>query len=470
MILILLPNQLFEKKYLPIVNKIYLIEEPIYFGYRNKKMNFNKLKLVLHRASMKYYTDYNKDVEYIEIDNINYKTLLKGDVTMFHPYDYLLEKKYKKYNKNIKYIDNPNFILTEEQIQIYHNKVNGKNVRMTNFIDYVKEQMNILKGKKSYDKDNRVALPKNIKIPSLPKIKDDNYIKEAKKYINKKFKNNYGDVNNFIYPISHKESKKWLNNFIKKRFSNFGKYQDAIDSEEPFIFHSVISPMLNIGLLMPTDVIKTVQQAYKRSKNININDFEGFARQIMGWREYQRFCYKFYYQKMITTNIFKNKNKLNKNWYYGNTKIDPVDSAIKISFKYGYLHHIMRLMVMGNVMNLCGIHPDEIYKWFMEFSCDSYDWVMIQNVYSMATWSDKGLTMSKPYFSTDNYIMTMGNFKKGRWNDIWSALFYNFLDKHKKIIKNTPYIRNYIYFKKLSMKEKRNILDIANNFIKNNIK
>jgi len=468
MILILLPNQLFEKKYLPNVDKIYLIEEPIYFGYRKKKMNFNKLKLVLHRASMKYYADHNKDVEYIEMNKINYKSILKGDITMFRPYDYFLESKYKKYNKNIKYIDNPNFILSEEQIQSYYKKVKGKNIRHSAFYDFVKDEINILKDKKSYDTENRVALPKKIKIPPIPKIKENKHIKEAKTYVDKHFKTNYGDVNDFIYPVTHKDSMKWLDNFINKRFSNFGKYQDAIDSKEPFLFHSVISPMLNIGLLMPSDVIDKVQKAYKQSKKININDFEGFARQVIGWREYQRFCYQFYYKEITTTNIFKNKNKLSKKWYHGTTGLPPVDFAIKTAFKYGYLHHILRLMVMGNIMNLCGLHPDEIYKWFMEFSCDSYDWVMIQNI-RMVTWSDGGLTMSKPYISTDNYIMNMGNFKKGEWNNIWRALFYNFLDKHKKIIQNTPFGRNYVYFKKLSSKEKRDIRKTANKFIKNNI-
>jgi len=468
MILILLPNQLFEKKYLPKVDKIYLIEEPVYFGYRENKMNFNKLKLVLHRASMKYYADYNKDVKYIDIDNINYKTLLKGDIIMFHPHDYFLENKYKKYNKNIKYIDNPNFILSDNQLEKYYEKVKNKKVRHSAFYNYVKKQIDILKNEKSYDKDNRVALPKNINIPNIPTIKDNKYISEAKKYIDKKFNNNYGDVNDFIYPITHKEAEKWLDNFIKKRFENFGKYQDAIDSKEPFLFHSVISPMVNIGLLMPNDIVDKIEKEYKKSKKININDFEGFIRQIIGWREYQRFCYKYYYKEMTSNNVFKNKNKINKNWYYGTTGIEPVDFAIKTAFKYGYLHHIMRLMVMGNFMNLCQIHPDEIYKWMMEFSCDSYDWVMIQNVYSMASWSDEGLTMSKPYISTDNYIMKMSNFKKGEWNNIWKSLFYNFTDNHETIIEKTPYKRNIKYFKKLSSDKQMEIKKIAKDFIKKN--
>ena len=471
--LVILPNQLFDKKYLPNIKKILIIEEPIYFGHREKKMNFNKLKLVLHRSSMKYYFDYLKknkyNVQYIDINKVNYN-FLKGDITMFHPYDNLLENKYKKYNKNIKYIDNPNFILSEEQVERYYQKNKNKNIRHSGFYNFVKKEIDILKNKKSYDQMNRLPLPKNINIPSLPKTKENKYISEAKNYVNKNFKNNYGDVNDFIYPITHKESKKWLKNFVKKRFQNFGKYQDAIDNKNPFIFHSVISPMVNIGLLMPMEVVDEVTNEYKKNKKININDYEGFIRQIIGWREYQRYCYKYLYNDIKKSNFFKHKNKLNQNWYNGTTGMEPIDFAIKTAFKYGYLHHIMRLMVMGNILNLCQMHPDETYKWFMEFSVDSYDWVMIQNVYSMAMWSDKGLTMSKVYLTTDNYVDKMGNFKKGEWNNIWRALFYNFLDKHKDKIQNTPYGRNYIYFKKLSNSEKQKIKKTANDFIKNNKK
>lgn len=469
--LLLLPNQLFEKKYLPKINNILLIEEPVYFGFREKKYNFNKLKLVLHRASMKFYYDYlkknNYNVKYIEYNNINYKNIFQNNITIFNPYDNFLEKKYKKYNSKINYINNPNFILNEKQIEVYYKKVKGKNIRHSAFYNYVKKNINILTNEKSYDILNRESLPKNIKIPKIPIKKNNKYINEAKKYINKHFSNNYGDVNNFIYPITYNESKKWLNNFIKNKLNNFGKYQDAIDNKNIFLFHSVISPMLNIGLLQPLDVVNKIKEYYDKNK-INISDYEGFIRQIIGWREYQRFCYNYYYDKIKHKNIFKNKNKLDKRWYNGTTGIDPVDFFIKEGFKYGYLHHISRLMIIGNIMNLSEINPDEVYKWFMEFSCDSYDWVMIQNVYSMSQWTDNGLTMSKPYISTDNYIMKMGNFKKGNWNKIWKSLFYNFINNNKKIISNTPYKRNLKYYEKLTKKEKEDIKLISNNFIKNN--
>jgi deoxyribodipyrimidine photolyase-related protein len=464
-ILIILPNQLFNIKYLPKnIKKIILVEEPIYFGFRETKMNFNKLKLLLHRASMKYYFDYLKDNLDIKIEYQNFnKVKYPKKFITFKPYDYLLEKKLK-----CEYIENPNFILTEKDLEEYGNKDNYIHYHFYNF---VKNKLNILKNIKSYDKENRLSLPNNIKIPNTKRINDkteDKYIKEAKIYINKYFGKNYGNMDNFIFPITHKNSEKWLDNFIKNKLNNFGKYQDSINKDEPFLFHSVISPMLNIGLLNPIEIVDKIKKNYEKGKyDIKKNDFEGFIRQLIGWREYQRLLYKYKYKEMKNSNIFKNNNKLNDKWYKGNTNIPIIDHFIKIAWNYGYLHHIIRLMVISNFMNLCRINPNEVYKWFMEFSCDSYDWVMICNVYSMGLWSDKGIAMTKPYISTDNYIMKMSDFKEGEWNKIWKSLFYNFINNNKKIIKDTVYNRNLRYLiKKLNKKEKSELLKPGKEYLK----
>ena len=467
--LAILPNQLFDIKYLPKdIKKITLIEEPVYFGEREQKMNFNKLKLILHRASMKYYQYYLKkkkyNVKYIDINKINYQEIFSNNITMFRPHDYLLEDKLKKYK--ITYLNNPNFLMSEEQLNKYYQKnKNKKTAKHVDFYKFVKQELDILVNKKSYDQVNREPLPKNIKLPNQPKQKENKYVREAKIYINELFPNNYGNVEDFIYPITHNDSIKWLRQFIKERLEKFGKYQDAIDSEHPFLFHSIISPMLNIGLLMPDQVVNLIRIEYE-NKRLEINNYEGFIRQIIGWREYQRYCYIYYYKDITSGNVFKNKNKLTQHWYEGTTGIEPIDKSIKFAFKYGYLHHILRLMVMGNFMNLCMISPHEVYKWFMEFSCDSYDWVMIQNVYSMALWADKGLTMSKPYITTDNYIMKMSNFNKGIWNETWRSLFYNFIWENKSIIKNTFYRSNLNYINRQTKKKRNEILKNGKVFIK----
>lgn len=467
--LLIFPNQLFKYKYIPKnVKKIYLIEEPIYFGYREKTYNFNKLKLLLHRSSMKYYYDYlNKkfDVEYIEMKNVNYNYFKNKKLIVFQYYDYLLDKKLK--NLDIQYIDTPNQVIKDKEFDDYYKNKENKKLRHDDFYKFVKDKLNILKNIKSQDKYNRKPLPKNhksIKNPSLTK-EDKKYIEENKEYIEKLFPNNYGNLDNFIYPVTHKSSEKWLNHFINKKFQFYGDYQDSIDNQDIFIYHSVISPMLNIGLLNPLEIVKKAKNKYEKSKNIEINDYEGFIRQIIGWRTYQVLIYKFRYNKVVKSNIFNNNKKLTKNFYEGTTNIPIVDFFIKEGFKYGYLHHIIRLMVISNFMNLCGIHPNEVYKWFMEFSVDSYDWVMICNV-NMGTWADGGLTMSKPYISSDNYLMNLSNFEKGEWNDIWKSMFYNFINKNKKIIIKTYYKNNVQYFLKLDKTKQNQIIKKAKDYIK----
>jgi len=270
-----------------------------------------------------------------------------------------------------------------------------------------KKELNIIPKIKSQDKLNRQK-PKNIICVSQPyndvAVRKDisKYIDEASKYVEKHFKNNCGviKVNNarvsgndndsidFIYPITHTDSIKWLEHFIKNKLKNYGNYQGDI-------------PM---------------------------NSYEGFIRQLF-WREYQHLCYLYV---DFSGNYFGNNKLLGKEWYSGNTGIIPVDDSIREAFDTGYLHHIKRLMVIGNYMNLCNIKPSEGFRWFMEFSCDSYEWVMYQNVYDMVFFSTGGKTMRRPYISSSNYILNMSNYSKDSWCEIWNTKYRTFINKNKK--------------------------------------
>jgi deoxyribodipyrimidine photolyase-related protein len=274
------------------------------------------------------------------------------------------------------------------------------------------------------------------------------------------------------FPVSHIESMKWLHKFIKERLDNFGTYQDAIRKDEGFeyrsLFHSLIAPMLNIGLISPNQIIEEVM---KVKGKYGMNNIEGFLRQIIGWREYQRYCYLHYYDQMTKANVFKNNRKLTSAWYNGTTGIIPVDDAIKDAFKYGYLHHIQRLMIMSNIFNLVDLDPHEAYKWFMEFSVDSYDWLMTQNVYSMGMWADGGLTMRKPYISTAAYVIGMSNYKKptkkegSDWTEIWRALFYHKITSNREIFQKTPYIFQLKAWDKMEKSKKDELIELRKSFL-----
>ena len=423
--LLILPNQLFNIEYLKKYKKhiILIYDHPQYFT----KYNFNKKKLILHRASMKYYFDYlkknNFKVKYLEYN----EKLLNIDYLYFDPID--------KIDIKGEMIESPNFILDKKKYKKYRKKT--KKFVFNNFYMWCKKELNLYPELKSLDKLNRKKYNNNIEIPNILQINynDKKYIKEAINYIEKNFPNNYGNSNNFIYPVTHKTAKKWLFNFFENKLNNFGPYQDFINKDNIFMYHSVLSSSINIGLLNPNEIINYLDN-YKNK--VIINSFEGYLRQLF-WREYQRYTYIFI--NWNNKNYFNNKKKLNSKWYKGELGIKPIDDLIKSGFDTGYISHIGRLMFIGNYMNLSGISPDEGVKWFMEFSIDSYEWVMQQNVRDMVFFVTGGLTMKKPYITSSNYILKMSNYKKNiktqpkntiHWSKKWDNLYYNFINKNKK--------------------------------------
>uniref|UniRef100_A0A6C0LJM0 Cryptochrome/DNA photolyase FAD-binding domain-containing protein n=1 Tax=viral metagenome TaxID=1070528 RepID=A0A6C0LJM0_9ZZZZ len=411
---IILPNQLFDKKYLDKKYKYIIWEHPHYFTC----YNYNKKKLVLHRSSMRYYLDYLKkakfNVNYLEFD----EKFNEKEYTMFDPVDKLDLK------GKVEILDTPNFLISKEQMCEYRDKTDK--FFFNGFYNWNKEQLDILPKIKSQDKMNRKRLPPDVVVPGIASNKsDEKFIKEAIRYVEKHFPDNYGNTDNFIYPVRHTTAKRWLTHFIKYKFEDFGDYQDFVKKDNGFMFHSLLSSSINIGLINPSEIIDKIMDC---KKDIPMNSFEGYVRQLF-WREYQRYCYVYY--NFSNRNYFGNNKKLNKDWYEGTLGIEPVDNAIKEGFETGYLHHIQRLMVVGNFMNLSGIHPWEGLKWFMEFSCDAYEWVMYQNVLDMVFFVSGGATMRRPYISSSNYIIKMSDYKKGEWSDEWDCMYEDFLKKNK---------------------------------------
>ena len=438
---LLFPHQLYkESEIINSCDKVYIIEDELYFG----QYRFHKQKLLLHRASMKYYADFvsNKtEVEYIQsIDNENLETVLvENQTNLIHYFiadDYLLERRInrfiKKYNIRSKQYENPNFINTQKEVSELLNA--QKKYFMARFYSESRKLHKILVeddnkpvgGKWSFDADNRKKVPKGTAIPSYKLPSENDYIEEAMKYVDTNFLNNYGEIDLFYYPITHLKAEEHLKQFIQERFVLFGDYEDAIVKEEHWLWHSVLTPMLNIGLLCPKQIINEVLEAHT-TQNFPLNSLEGFIRQILGWREFIRGIYTLEGVKQRTTNHFGYSRKIPESFWTGNTGIEPIDQTIKKLLKTGYSHHIERLMVMGNFMLLCEFDPDEVHKWFMEMYVDAYDWVMVPNVYGMTQYADGGLMTTKPYCSGSNYILKMSDYKKGEWCKIWNALYWRFI-------------------------------------------
>ncbi len=249
-----------------------------------------------------------------------------------------------------------------------------------------------------------------------------------------------------------------MNAFFADRFSEFGPYEDAIHSEHAFMYHSTLSPLLNCGLLTPKDVHEQLKNA-----QAPINSVEGLYRQVFGWREFIRLVYR---TQDIKKNYFGHKRRLSPHWYDATTGIPLLDRAIQRAKKHAYTHHIERLMVLGNVMLLCEIHPDDVYTWFMEHYIDSADWVMVPNVYGMSQFADGGVFATKPYICGSNYLRKMSDEPTGEWCDILDGLYWRFIEKNKETFAQNHRMSMMIrLLEKLDPKRKAHIFAAAQEFI-----
>lgn len=454
--ILIFPHQLFDNA--PILDNdcdVYLIEEFLFF----KQYKFHKQKIAFHRATMKCYEMHlkskNKPVHYIEaISGLSdvrdlIPHLAKKGIETLHitdPTDNWLQKHMTSASTGmtIKWYDSPLFINTKKELSHLF-KPSKKKLFQTSFYKEQRKTREILMtannpegGKWTYDSENRKKYPKDKTAPTIQFPDKTEFHKEAEDYVNEHFGNHYGKLTDFaIYPIDYKSSTVWFEQFLEQRFHEFGAYEDAIVRQEHFLNHSVLSPLINVGLLAPDRVIEHAID-FAKNNGVPLNSTEGFVRQILGWREFIRGVYEVKGTEERNKNFWNFKRKIPNSFYNGTTGIQPVDDVIKKVLKTAYAHHIERLMILGNFMVLCEFDPDEVYKWFMELFIDAYDWVMVPNVYGMSLYADGGLMSTKPYISGSNYIMKMSDYQKGNWQNTWDGLFWTFMDKHRDFFLGNP--------------------------------
>jgi deoxyribodipyrimidine photolyase-related protein len=468
---IIFPHHLFNLAGRDLPSEIVIWEDPILYGDRigdvpSVCLEFNRLRLVYMRASVRCYATYLKSlgvkVTIVDIDRLwpesvaARQTLFKehakdSNVQVFDPMDKLVEQRYKHLGGT--WIDTPMFILSNRDVKLWVvEKTRDKKattefkIQMTPIFNYVRSKIKFLTGVASTDKDNRGSYPKSggEHIPS-PYVKltseSDSAWKSAWDWVkaHKVFKAYPGGDEKIRYPLTHSEAMEWMRKFFTERFSLFGKYEDAVVPGEPWMFHSGLSIPLNSGLLTPTDVLDELKSM--KANNARMTNLEGFTRQLFGWREFARVYYQAISPARWRRNVFKCTKKMDRKvWTKGGTGIPSVDDAITDAWKYGYLHHIRRLMIVGNWCTISEIDPDEVYKWLFEFSLDSNAWTMAFNVYAMGTWSDGGIAMRKPYISSSNYIKRMVNAgiddDKG-WEAKWDKKFDDFVVSRGDVLLHT---------------------------------
>lgn len=379
---------------------------------------------------------------------------------------------FKDQNIQATFIETPMFLCTRQDFKnylFYHPKpfmktfYEGERKRLNILLDGKKKPLG---GQWSFDAENRKKAPKTLTNKELLKHNQSDHFSDITMIVNEHFADHPGDLSNFWLPTDRKGALKSLRHFLNYHITDFGSYQDAITPRAPFLYHSIISPAMNAGLLTPKEVIDEVIKAREKDTDIPLHSVEGFIRQVMGWREFVRGIYQNYSEQEEKTNFFGHKRKLSRHWYEGTTGLPPVDDAIKKAIEYGYCHHIERLMILSNVMLLSEIHPKEVHKWFMELFVDSADWVMGPNVYGMGQFSDGGIFATKPYISGSNYILKMSDYKKGDWCDVWDGLFWRFISNHEDFFAKNPRLNMMVAtLKKMDPKRKKHLLELADEFI-----
>lgn len=336
----------------------------------------------------------------------------------------------------------PGFVTPRETFSAYLDE--AKKPFMHTFYQQQRRRMEVLvdeEGKPlhdqwSFDEDNRKKLPKDIDLPERKKFVQTQHTEEVIKLVDELFQNHPGKTENFNWATTREAALDEWTRFLSMRFEQFGPYEDAIDQEDPFLFHTVLSPYLNMGLITPQELLEEALD-YAGEKDVHYPSLEGFVRQLIGWREFIRGMYHGYDTK-LRGNHFNHKRKLKSCWYDGTTGIPVLDDSINKTQTYGFTHHIERLMVLGNIMLLCEIDPDEVNRWFMEMFVDSADWVMVPNVYGMSQYADGGIFATKPYIGGGNYIRKMSHYPKGDWVDTMNGLYWRFIATNLKVFKNNP--------------------------------
>jgi deoxyribodipyrimidine photolyase-related protein len=453
------PHQLFARH--PALERgrmVFLIEDPLFFGNDPRwPLAAHRQKLLLHRASMRAYAaelaTAGHRVSYIEIrdgaDTDSARLLeetLPNSVKPVHladPVDEVLMRRIRRFagNQGIDLVihESPNFLTPPDFLNQYTGR--PKKPFMARFYEAQRKRMGILieddgtpcGGRWSFDEENRARLPKGHVPPSEPQAPANAFTREATDYVKRRFPDNPGSLEHFRWPVTRSEAQAWFERFLDERLDCFGPYEDAISTRHATIYHSAITPMLNIGLLDPADVVRRVL-----SRDVPLNSKEGFIRQVIGWREFMRGIYQHRGSAIRTRNFWNFERSMPAAFYDGTTGIPPVDRVIRQVLADGYCHHIERLMVLGNFMLLCRIRPDDVYRWFMELFVDAYDWVMVPNVYGMSQFADGGTFTTKPYLSGSNYVLKMSDETKGSWCATWDGLFWTFIADHLDFFLSNP--------------------------------
>jgi deoxyribodipyrimidine photolyase-related protein len=426
-----------------------LVEDDLFF----RQYAFHTHKLVLHRSSMRSFEEELSAkgfrTAYVETssDATTHEQLTSllqrrrvSSASYFDVVDDWLEQHLSATLQDAgverERLESPGFLTTRTELRKYFS---NRPRRMNHFYEWQRKRLDVLVegdqpvgGRWSFDPDNRKKLPADVEIPAMPQARSTEHTTVAIAWVGEAFPDNPGRAGHFRWPTTREQAERWLTRFLEDRFELFGPYEDAMAADESYLFHSVLSPALNIGLLDPRDVVDQTL-SYAEEHDTPTASVEGFIRQVIGWREYMRATYLIFGRRMRTQNALELGRPVPPSWWDGSTGLGPVDTVIGRVLDTGYAHHIERLMVLGNAMLLLRFDPDEVYAWFMAMFVDAYDWVMVPNVYAMSQFAAGDLITTKPYVSASAYLRRMSDFEQDEWCEVWDALYWQFVDDFQDV-------------------------------------
>ncbi len=424
----------------------------------------HKARIVIFLSAMRHFADklskHGYHIKYIKESELSLVNIVREQLLKHHathlvlatPGEWRLKVQLESLAINLgiklQVIEDNHFYITCDEFKEWAS--NKKELRLEYFYRYMRKKHNILinvdgspkGGQWNFDVQNRRPFSKKGPglIPPPLFFENDQITLDVITYVENRYKSHPGSLENFKWPVTREDALQALHYFVKHRLENFGMFQDAMWESTPFGWHSILSVALNLKLLNPREVISTVLEGYEESK-LSLATVEGFIRQIIGWREFVRGVYYLDMPNLSNENFYAHERAL-PNWYWtAKTSMNCMNATINQTLKYGYAHHIQRLMITGNFALLAEILPKAVSEWYLAVYMDAIEWVEMPNVLGMALYANGGRFTSKPYIASGAYINRMSNYcdrclykpdiKYGDNACPMTTLYWNFLIKHQ---------------------------------------
>ncbi len=308
-------------------------------------------------------------------------------------------------------------------------------------------------GQWNFDKENRKPATADLFMPQPPRFAPTAETEAVLDLVERRFGDHFGDLRPFWFGVTRADAEAARDHFMREALARFGDFQDAMLRGEKFLYHSVLSVYLNVGLLDPLDLCRRAEAAY-RSGAAPLNAVEGFVRQIIGWREYVRGIYFREGESYTRRNALEATRPLPEFYWTGDTEMACVRACVTQTREEAYAHHIQRLMVTGNFALLAGLDPHAVHEWYLAVYADAFEWVEAPNTVGMALYADGGALASKPYAASGAYIDRMSDYCRGCAYDVkvkagpracpFNALYWDFIARHRDRFAANPRMANIV--------------------------